>query len=262
MLFSYRALDQDGHEREGTVEALSHGRRRFRRSSAATSSSPPSRRREAKSALQMDIPFFKSVSNKDVVILSRQIATLFEAQVSPHSASSVFSPLKLSNRREPRRHSDRKWPMTSRAAVPSARRSRAIRKCSRRFTSTWCAPGEESGKLSDTFGYLADYLDRTYEVMSKAQNALIYPAFVIAVTFVVVMGLMMTLVIPQHQRPHHRRTRARRYRSTPRSSSALSQFMVHQLRHLSSSSHFIGRRLLCLARRGKTPAGASSSWTT
>jgi type IV pilus assembly protein PilC len=55
--------------------------------------------------------------------------------------------------------------------------------------------GEESGKLSEIFGYLADYLDRTYEVMNKAQNALIYPAFVI-LTFVVVMGLMMTLVIP------------------------------------------------------------------
>jgi type IV pilus assembly protein PilC len=56
--------------------------------------------------------------------------------------------------------------------------------------------GEESGKLSETFGYLADYLDRTYEVMSKAQNALIYPAFVVA-TFVVVMTLMLTLVIPR-----------------------------------------------------------------
>ena len=43
--------------------------------------------------------------------------------------------------------------------------------------------------------YLADYLDRTYEVMTKARNALIYPAFVISV-FVVVMMLMLTLVIP------------------------------------------------------------------
>jgi type IV pilus assembly protein PilC len=56
--------------------------------------------------------------------------------------------------------------------------------------------GEESGKLSETFGYLADYLDRTYEVMSKAQNALIYPAFVIGV-FIVVMILMLTIVIPK-----------------------------------------------------------------
>ncbi|MBP9832491.1 MAG: type II secretion system F family protein, partial [Candidatus Pacebacteria bacterium] len=56
--------------------------------------------------------------------------------------------------------------------------------------------GEESGKLDETFLYLADYLDRSYEVMSKAKNALIYPAFVIA-TFFVVMILMMTMVIPR-----------------------------------------------------------------
>ena len=35
--------------------------------------------------------------------------------------------------------------------------------------------GEESGKLNQTFGYLADYLDRNYELTSKTKNALIYP---------------------------------------------------------------------------------------
>jgi type II secretory pathway component PulF len=56
--------------------------------------------------------------------------------------------------------------------------------------------GEESGKLSETFLYLADYLDRSYEIMSKAENALIYPAFVIVVFFGV-MALMLTMVIPK-----------------------------------------------------------------
>ena len=56
--------------------------------------------------------------------------------------------------------------------------------------------GEESGKLDQTFSYLADYLDRNYAVTSKAKNALIYPAFVIF-TFVAVMVLMLTLVIPK-----------------------------------------------------------------
>jgi type IV pilus assembly protein PilC len=56
--------------------------------------------------------------------------------------------------------------------------------------------GEESGKLDETFGFLADYLDRTYEVTSKAKNALVYPAFVVA-TFIGVMILMLTVVIPK-----------------------------------------------------------------
>lgn len=56
--------------------------------------------------------------------------------------------------------------------------------------------GEETGKLNETFNYLADHLDRTYEVVSKAKNALIYPAFVISV-FVGVMILMFTVIIPK-----------------------------------------------------------------
>ena len=56
--------------------------------------------------------------------------------------------------------------------------------------------GEETGKLNQTFAYLADYLDRQYALTSKTKNALIYPAFVI-VTFFVVMGLMFVIVIPK-----------------------------------------------------------------
>jgi type IV pilus assembly protein PilC len=55
--------------------------------------------------------------------------------------------------------------------------------------------GEEAGKLDEVLLYLADYLDRTYEVTSKAKNALIYPIFVIVV-FCAVMTLMLTMVIP------------------------------------------------------------------
>ena len=55
--------------------------------------------------------------------------------------------------------------------------------------------GEEAGKIDTTFGFLADYLERTYEVTAKAKNALIYPIFVI-ITFVGVMVLMFVTVIP------------------------------------------------------------------
>ncbi|HEV7449337.1 MAG TPA: type II secretion system F family protein, partial [Candidatus Paceibacterota bacterium] len=56
--------------------------------------------------------------------------------------------------------------------------------------------GEESGKLDETFLFLADYIDRSYELTAKARNALIYPAFIM-VTFVGVMVLMLTVVIPK-----------------------------------------------------------------
>jgi type IV pilus assembly protein PilC len=56
--------------------------------------------------------------------------------------------------------------------------------------------GEESGKLDQTFLFLADNLERTYALLSKAKSALIYPIFIIF-TFVSVMVLMLTAVIPK-----------------------------------------------------------------
>jgi type IV pilus assembly protein PilC len=54
---------------------------------------------------------------------------------------------------------------------------------------------EESGKLDETFSYLADYLERSYETTAKAKNAMIYPAFIIS-ALIIVLILMMIYVIP------------------------------------------------------------------
>ncbi|MDR3547767.1 MAG: type II secretion system F family protein [Candidatus Pacebacteria bacterium] len=192
MLFSYHALDKDGHEREGTIEALSMdvAVSTLQRRNLIVSSIAPMAQT---SLLSMDIGLFKHVSNKEVVILSRQIATLFEAQVS---ALRVFRLLAA--------EIDNKYLAEVVTQVADDLQggspiSKALARHPKVFTQFYVnmvRSGEESGKLSETFGYLADYLDRTYEVMSKAQNALIYPAFVVVVFFVV-MILMMTLVIPK-----------------------------------------------------------------
>ncbi|MDB5190220.1 MAG: Type secretion system domain, type pilus assembly protein PilC [Parcubacteria group bacterium] len=192
MLFSYHALDQDGHEREGTVEALSMdvAVATLQRRSLIVSSIEPAAK---KSLLTVDISLFKHVSNKDVVILSRQIATLFEAQVS---ALRIFRLLaaEVDNKTLAEVMSQIADDLQGGSPI-----SKAMARHPKVFTNFYVnmvRSGEESGKLSETFGYLADYLDRTYEVMSKAQNALIYPAFVIGVFFIV-MALMLTMVIPK-----------------------------------------------------------------
>lgn len=192
MLFRYRALDQEGHEREGTVEALSMdvAVSTLQRRSLIVSSIEPAVK---KSILSIELGFLNHVSNKEIVILSRQIATLFEAQVS---ALRVFRLLAI--------EVDNKYLMEILTQVSDDLQggspiSKALARHPKAFSNFYVnmvRSGEESGKLSETFGYLADYLDRTYEVQSKAQNALIYPAFVV-MTFAVVMTLMLTLVIPR-----------------------------------------------------------------
>lgn len=192
MLFSYSAIDQDGHERSGTIDAPSQDiainalQRRNLIISAIKSL-------EQSSLLTLDLPFFNRISNKDIVILSRQIATLFEAQVS---ALRVFRLLAA--------EVENKQLATILSAVGDDLQggisiSKALSRHPKVFTSFYVNmvhAGEESGNLSETFLYLADYLDRMYAIVSKAENALIYPAFVIVVFFGV-MGLMLTLVIPK-----------------------------------------------------------------
>lgn len=192
MLFSYHALDKDGHERQGTVEALSMdvAVSTLQRRGLIVSSIEPIAKQQL---LSIQLGLFNRVSNKEIVILSRQIATLFEAQVS---ALRVFRLLAA--------EVDNKYLSEIMTQVADDLQggspiSKALSRHPKAFSPFYVnmvRAGEESGKLSETFGYLADYLDRTYEVMSKAQNALIYPAFVVFVFFVV-MALMLTMVIPR-----------------------------------------------------------------
>ncbi|TAK58745.1 type II secretion system F family protein [Patescibacteria group bacterium] len=193
MLFKYQAIDASGAKQEGSIDAISRDvaiaslQRRSLTISAIEESDP-----EKKSFLG-GITLFESVTNRDIVLLSRQIATLFEAQVS---ALRVFRLLA----------SESEKPLLGRVLTEvgddlqsGSPISKALSKHPKVFSAFYVnmvKAGEESGKLDETFLYLADYLDRSYEVMSKAKNALIYPAFVIA-TFFVVMILMMTMVIPR-----------------------------------------------------------------
>lgn len=191
MLFNYKALDTDGHERGGTVEALSMdvAVTTLQRRGLIVSSIEPA---QEKSILSMELSFLKTVSNKEIVILSRQIATLFEAQVS---ALRVFRLLASEVENKYLAEILTQVADDLQGGSPISKALARHPKVFSPFYVNMVRSGEEAGKLSDIFGYLADYLDRTYEVMSKAQNALIYPAFVVA-TFVVVMILMLTLVIP------------------------------------------------------------------
>lgn len=193
MIFKYQAIDGTGAKQEGTIDAVSRDvaitslqRRGFTVSSVDEAE-------ENQGFLSANLTLFESVTNRDVVLLSRQISTLFEAQVS---ALRIFRLLA----------SESEKPLMQRVLTEVADDlqagttiSKALSKHPKVFTAFYVnmvRAGEEAGKLDETFIYLADYLDRTYEIMSKARNALIYPAFVIA-TFFIVMILMMTLVIPK-----------------------------------------------------------------
>lgn len=193
MLFSYKAIDKDNATREGTVEASSIEAALAtvqKRGYTVTAIDPVN---TEKAFYEVDIEWFQRISNKEVVILSRQIATLFGAQVS---ALRVFRLLATENENP---QMQRVLTQVSDDLQSGSSISRALAAHPDVFSNFYVnmvKSGEESGSLDDAFMYLADYLDRSYEVVNKVRNALVYPAFVVGV-FILVMGLMLTLVIPR-----------------------------------------------------------------
>jgi type IV pilus assembly protein PilC len=189
-VFNYTALDSEGHERQGTIDAVSMdvAITAIQRRGLVVSSVAPA----GKSVLESKISFFDRVTNADVVMLSRQMTTLFEAQVSALRAFRLLA----AEARTPTL--GEKLTEIGNDIQSGSSISTALSRHPKVFSPFYVnmvRAGEESGKLDETFAFLADYMDRNYEISQKAKNALIYPAFIFG-TFIVVMGLMMTLVIP------------------------------------------------------------------
>ena len=191
MLFKYKAVDANGINKEGEIDApnkdmaISGLQRRDLIIISIVE------QKDKKSLF--DISFFDRVKNKDIVILSRQIATLFEAQVS---ALKAFTMLATNAENKILRETLTQVGDDLQAGVSI---SGALSKHPEVFSNFYVnmvKAGEETGKLNQTFLHLAEYLDRQYAITSKTKNAFIYPIFVIF-TFLAVMTLMFTVVIPK-----------------------------------------------------------------
>ncbi len=192
MLYSYTAITQTGQKTQGTIEAVSTDvgiSVLQKRGLVILQIQAP----QAEKDFSINLPFFNKISNKEVVVLSRQMATLFQAQVS---ALRVFRLLgeQVENKTLQKYMFDIADDLQGGSSI-----SNALSRHPDVFSDFYVnmvKAGEESGKLDETFNYLADYLDRTYAIVSKTKNALVYPAFVV-VTFVGVMILMFTVIIPK-----------------------------------------------------------------
>ncbi len=190
--FKYKATDENGNVKEGIIDAVS----------LDVAISALQRRgltvldiqdADKKSLLEIDLSIFSRVKNKDIVILSRQIATLFEAQISAMRAFRLLA-AEAENPELAKILTQIADDIQGGATIADA-----LSKHPDIFNSFYVAmvrSGEESGNLVEIFEYLADYLDKTYAVTSKAKKALVYPAFIV-VTFISVMVLMMVTVIPK-----------------------------------------------------------------
>lgn len=191
MLFKYKAIDSDGLSKEGEIDAPSKDMAisGLQRRGLVVISIKDEKERQS----VFDIAFFEKVKKKDVVILSRQIATLFEAQVS---ALKAFTMLAGNTENKLLSHKLKQVCDDLQGGVSISGALSHHPDVFSDFYVNMVKVGEETGKLSQTFMHLAEYLDRQYSLTSKTRNALIYPVFVI-ITFFVVMTLMFVVVIPK-----------------------------------------------------------------
>ncbi len=193
MLFNYKAVDKLGTDSSGTIEgsSIDSAISSLQKKDLVIISIHPVE--EGGSRVGFKIPFIGGVKRKDIVILSQQLSTLVGANVP------ILTTFRLVATESESPALRAKMSEVVDDVQGGTSISGAFAKHPSIFSSFYVSlvkAAEESGKLPETFKFLSDYLERSYKLMQKARNALVYPIFVIVV-FVGVMILMLVMVIPQ-----------------------------------------------------------------
>ncbi len=146
-----------------------------------------------KSEFSFKIPFFKKAGIKDLVIFSRQMATLLESKVSLIQALRTLV-------KQTSKESFKDVIFTMAVAVEGGTAfSEALGMYPDIFSDFYRSivkSGEASGNLDSTLVYLADHLEKQYDLESKVKGAMTYPALILSV-FLIIGFVMMTFVLPK-----------------------------------------------------------------
>ncbi len=192
MLFDYKILSKTEGEQSGQIEAHSKANAVALLQGKGYVILTLSEKREA-GFFGSEIRIFQRVKTSDLVIFSRQVATLFEAEVS---ALRTFN---LVAENMPNQY----FKEILRDIAKQIERGSSIEDSFKKYTKIFgnffvsiVAVGEQSGTLSRSFSYLADYTERYNELISRVRRAMTYPIFVITVFFAIMLFMFAT-VIPQ-----------------------------------------------------------------
>ncbi|HRY52537.1 MAG TPA: type II secretion system F family protein [Candidatus Portnoybacteria bacterium] len=192
MEFNYIARTKQGEMQTGAVEASS------RNSAIETLQGRGLVLLDLKSGrsgsiFSAKLKIFQRVKMKDLTNFSRQLATLVSAQVP--LLSSLQS---LSNQTENEYFREIIFEVAGDVEGGTVF-SKALAKHPKVFSDFFVnmiKAGEASGGLEASLNYLADYLEKQYDLNSKIRGALTYPIFILG-AFVLIVVLMMIMVVPK-----------------------------------------------------------------
>ncbi len=139
------------------------------------------------------LKIFERVTQKDIVYFSRQLAIMLKSNVPLVETLHTLS--------EQTKNSDLKEKIFRIAeevegGTPLSKALAVFPKQFSPFYINMVKSGEASGKLTEVFIYMADYLEEQYTFRSKVRGAMAYPAFILVV-FAAVVTIIVTWVIPQ-----------------------------------------------------------------
>lgn len=191
MKFNYQARTKDGRVQAGVVEASSREAafnvlKTHNLYITALESS------EDAPLYTKKITLFSKANNKDVVLFSRQVSIMLKSNVP---ILEIFKSISQQTKKADFKEKIIKISEGIEGGDPLSKSLSVFPKLFSPFYINMVKAGEASGKLSEVFSYLADYLEKQDEFSSKVKGAMIYPAFVLIV-FVGVVALIMGYVIP------------------------------------------------------------------
>ncbi len=146
---------------------------------------------------KQSVPLFgtSSVKNRDIVVLSRQLATMVEGGIPIAQALSVVGQ-SSDNRAVKSLLSHMRLKVEEGDDLTST-----LRQHPKHFNSLFVGlvnVGEESGTLGPMLGRIATYMEKAEAIRRKIKSALMYPVIVLIIGMIIVAGLLI-YIIPQFQ---------------------------------------------------------------
>ncbi|MDD5527504.1 MAG: type II secretion system F family protein [Patescibacteria group bacterium] len=137
--------------------------------------------------------FFQPVKTRDLVVFSRQFSVMISANLALVQSLRIAAE-QTTNVSLKMNISEIAYEVEGGSTLSAAMIKRP--KIFTAFYTNVVKSGETSGRLDEVLNYLADEMEKDYDMTSKIKGAMIYPAFVL-VGLVAVGILMMVVVVPQ-----------------------------------------------------------------
>ena len=183
--YSYTAINKAGTKKKGIISAISE---REARKLVKDLNLTPLKISESK-----NLGKTLRIKNKDIVLMTRQLATLLEAG-TPIVDSIDITAKQIRNKNLIQVLFNLKEDL-----VQGKRLGNSMKKFPGVFSDTYISmvsAGDSSGNLDTVFSKLADYLEESASIRQKVISALTYPLILIGFSLIIIISLL-AFVLPQ-----------------------------------------------------------------